>query len=66
VLDKRLWLLVLIKRLLERSKETCLSYENLTGNFKDGEIGNKLKSQLFKEFFAKYNPDKEFADYVFK
>jgi hypothetical protein len=50
-------MVVLIKKLLEKKKETCLSYENLVGNFKDGEIGSKVKAQIFKEFFAQHNPD---------
>jgi hypothetical protein len=44
VLDKRLWILVLIKKLIQKNRSTNLSYDNLVGNFKDGEIGRKIKS----------------------
>jgi hypothetical protein len=56
MLDKRLWLLMLIKTLIQKSKSTNLSYDNLVGNFKDGEIGRKVRSQIFTDFFSKNNP----------
>jgi len=66
-LDKRLWVLVLIRKLVEKNtRASNLSYENLVGNFTDGEVGKKIKALVFDEFFAKNNPDREFADFVFK
>lgn len=44
VMDKRLWLMALIKTLVKRDKQSYFSYENLMGNFKDGEIGTKIRN----------------------
>jgi hypothetical protein len=56
----------LIRKLLQKNRSTNLSYENLVGNFKDSEIGKKVRFQIFNQFFALHNPEKEFADYLFK
>lgn len=53
----RIWLLTLVKKLIKRDKDTCFSYDNLVGNFKDGEIGKKIKTQIFAEFFEKHDID---------
>jgi hypothetical protein len=55
-------MIVLIKQLVQRSRATNLSYDNLVGNFRDGDVGKKVKAQIFSQFFSKHNPDKEFAD----
>jgi hypothetical protein len=58
-------LLLLIRRLLQKNRSTNLSYDNLVGNFKDGEIGKKVRNQIFTQFFSIHNPEREFAEYMF-
>ena len=48
--------------MIHKDNATSLSYENLLGNLKDGEIGSKVKKQIFDDFFAKYNPEKDFYE----
>jgi hypothetical protein len=33
-----------MKSLIKKDKESCFSYENLMGNFRDGEIGTKIRN----------------------
>ncbi|CDW86595.1 UNKNOWN [Stylonychia lemnae] len=66
VLDKRLWILTLVKKLIQKDQSTNLSYDNLIGNLRDGEIGNKVKKQIFQEFFAQNNLDKDFQDQFYQ
>jgi hypothetical protein len=43
-MDKRLWIMTLVKALTRKDKSSYFSYENLMGNFKDGEIGTKIRN----------------------
>ena len=54
--------MTLVKKLVRKDRATCFSYDNLIGNFKDGEVGNKVKSQIFTEFFERNNPDRDFYE----
>ena len=54
--------MTLIKQLIHKDNATSLSYENLLGNLKDGEIGKKVKKKIFDEFFEKKNPEKDFHE----
>eukprot|EP00347_Sterkiella_histriomuscorum_P009154 403342313 len=49
-------------KLIKKDKATCFSYDNLIGNFKDSQIGKKIKSQIFQEFFYKNNPERDFYE----
>lgn len=52
----------LLKRLARKEKYECLSYDNLIGNFKDGEIGQKIRKSIVEDYIEHYNPDKEFME----
>ena len=52
--------MTLVKKLIQKDKATCLSYDNLIGNLRDGEVGKKVKDQILNEFLAVHNPDKDF------
>jgi len=54
--------MTLVKSLIKKDKATCFSYDNLVGNMKDGEVGRKLRSQIFAEFFEKHDIDRDFYD----
>jgi len=54
--------MTLVKSLIKKDKATCFSYDNLVGNFKDGEVGRKLMQQIFSEFFDKHDIDQDFYD----
>jgi hypothetical protein len=36
------------------------------GNFRDGEVGKKVRQQILSQFFFMHNPDQEFAEYMFR
>jgi hypothetical protein len=44
--------MTLLKSLIRKEKTTSFSYDNLVGNFRDGEIGGKVKTLIMNEFFA--------------
>lgn len=52
--------MTLIKKLTKKKRKISYSYENLMGNFHDGEIGLKVRRQILTEFLHKKNPDKDF------
>lgn len=54
--------MTLVKKLIKKDKATSFSYDNLIGNFRDGQIGRKVKSQIFSEFFQRHNPEKDFQE----
>ena len=57
--------MTLVKNLVHRDKATSFSYDNLVGNFKDGEVGQKIKLQILQDFMSKNDPDKEFYDSLY-
>lgn len=65
-MDKRLWIMTLVKSLTRSDKSSYFSYENLMGNFKDGEIGTKIRNQILSEFLEKNNPDKDFMETFYR
>ena len=65
VLDRRLYIMTLVKKLIEKDKKTCLSYDNLVGNFRDGQIGKKIKKEIMVEFFVRNNLETEFQEQFF-
>ena len=50
-MDKRLWIMTLMRYLLNQNENSNLSYENLIGNFRDGAIGSKLRTHILNQFF---------------
>lgn len=65
-MDRRLWIMTLVKKLIEKDKSTSLSYDNLVGNFKDGELGRKVKSNIISDFLSKGQPEKDFYESFYR
>ena len=58
--------MTLIKALIKKDKISYFSYENLMGNYKDGEIGTKIVNQIIGEFLERNNPDKDFQEEFYR
>ena len=52
--------MILIKKLISNKHKTTYSYENLIGNFLDGEIGLKIRTELIDSYLERKNLDKDF------
>lgn len=58
--------MTLIKSLARPDKRLSFSYDNLIGNFKDGEIGTKIRNQIINDYLVLNNPDKVFNEEFYR
>lgn len=59
MMDKRLWFMILIRHLSREDQSISYSYDNLIGNFNDGQIGLKIRKKILDEYILTNNKHNE-------